>query len=80
METMKLEQLTEQELKTLLQKKIFQLGVNGLQQNDLLRVINSIEVELGRRKEKDISQAKLKKVDTITQEDTEQSKKEDNND
>ena len=51
METIDLKKMTQKELTQLLQKKIFQLGMNGLQQNDLLRVVDAIEAELARRKE-----------------------------
>lgn len=64
--TIDLKEMTKDELTTLLQKKIFQLGVNGLQQNDILRLIDQIETELARRKEENISQAKL-----VKEEDTE---------
>lgn len=56
--TIDLKTMTKDELTTLLQKKIFQLGVNGLQQNDILRLIDQIETELARRKEENISQVK----------------------
>lgn len=57
METIDLKTMTKKDLTELLQKKIFQLGMTGLQQNDLLTVINAIETELARRKEENISQA-----------------------
>ena len=56
--TIDLKTMTKDELTTLLQKKIFQLGVNGLQQNDILRLIDQIETELARRKEENISKVK----------------------
>lgn len=56
--TIDLKTMTKDELTNLLQKKIFQLGVNGLQQNDILRLIDQIETELARRKEENISQVK----------------------
>jgi hypothetical protein len=47
---------------TLLQKKIFQLGMNGLQQKDLTNLIEMIEKELARRKEEENTcQANAKK-------------------
>ena len=56
-ETMSLREMTKKELETLLQKKIFQLGINGLQQKDLVKIIEAVEKELTRRKEENISQA-----------------------
>ena len=56
-ETVSLKEMTKKELETLLQKKIFQLGINGLQQKDLVKIIEAVEKELTRRKEENISQA-----------------------
>ena len=70
METIDLKTLTKKELTTLLQKKIFQLGVNGLQQKDILSVIDAVEKELARRKEENISQANTSAEDANTEADT----------
>lgn len=70
METVDLKTLTKKELTTLLQKKIFQLGVNGLQQKDILSVIDAVEKELARRKEENISQANTSAEDASTEADT----------
>ena len=61
METIDLKEMTKEQLTTLLQKKIFQLGMNGLQQNDIMKVINEVEKELARRKEANISQVNTQK-------------------
>lgn len=70
METISLKEMTKKELETLLQKKIFQLGMNGLQQNDLLKIIDLVEKELARRKEENISQVNTQK-ETLNEEKTE---------
>ena len=77
METIDLKKMTQKELTQLLQKKIFQLGMNGLQQNDLLRVVDAIEAELARRKEENISPANMKKEEKNDGQDTMQLEKED---
>lgn len=77
METIDLKKMTQKELTQLLQKKIFQLGMNGLQQNDLLRVVDAIEAELARRKEENISPANTKKEEKNEGQDTMQLEKED---
>lgn len=77
METIDLKKMTQKELTQLLQKKIFQLGMNGLQQNDLLRVVDAIEAELARRKEENISPANTKKEEKNDGQDTMQLEKED---
>lgn len=77
METIDLKKMTQKELTQLLQKKIFQLGMNGLQQNDLLRVVDAIEAELARRKEENISPANTKKEEKNDGQDTIQLEKED---
>ncbi len=69
-ETISLKEMTKKELETLLQKKIFQLGMNGLQQNDLLKIIDLVEKELARRKEENISQVNTQK-ETLNEEKTE---------
>ena len=69
-ETISLKEMTKKELETLLQKKIFQLGMNGLQQNDLLKIIDLVEKELARRKEQNISQVHTQK-ETLNEEKTE---------
>lgn len=69
-ETISLKEMTKKELETLLQKKIFQLGMNGLQQNDLLKIIDLVEKELARRKEGNISQVNTQK-ETLNEEKTE---------
>ena len=56
-ESINLTEMKKEELMTLLQKRIFQLGMNGLQQNELTKEIEEIEAELKRRKEESISQA-----------------------
>ena len=77
METIDLKKMTQKELTQLLQKKIFQLGMNGLQQNDLLRVVDAIEAELARRKEENISPANMKKEEKNDGQDTMQLEKKD---
>ena len=59
-EVINLQEMSKKDLETMLQKKIFQLGMTGLQQNDLLRIIDQIEKELTRRREANISQANTK--------------------
>lgn len=59
-EVINLQEMSKKDLETILQKKIFQLGMTGLQQNDLLRIIDQIEKELTRRKEANISQVNTK--------------------
>lgn len=71
--TIDLKTMTKDELTTLLQKKIFQLGVNGLQQNDILRLIDQIETELARRKEENISQVKSTEEEVTEKNSTETS-------
>ena len=71
--TIDLKAMTKDELTTLLQKKIFQLGVNGLQQNDILRLIDQIETELARRKEENISQVKSTEEEVTEKNSTETS-------
>ena len=71
--TIDLKTMTKDELTTLLQKKIFQLGVNGLQQNDILRLIDQIETELARRKEENISQVKSTEGEVTEENSTETS-------
>ena len=71
--TIDLKTMTKDELTTLLQKKIFQLGVNGLQQNDILRLIDQIETELARRKEENISQVKSTEGEVTEESSTETS-------
>lgn len=42
--------------------------MNGLQQNDLLKIIDAVEKELARRKEENISQANTKEDGEKTEE------------
>ena len=71
-EIINLQEMSKKDLETILQKKIFQLGMTGLQQNDLLRIIDQIEKELTRRKEANISQVNIKgdteKTETLEKE------------
>ena len=71
-EVINLQEMSKKDLETILQKKIFQLGMTGLQQNDLLRIIDQIEKELTRRKEANISQVNIKgdteKTETLEKE------------
>lgn len=79
METIDLKEMTKEQLTTLLQKKIFQLGMNGLQQNDIMKVINEVEKELARRKEANISQANTQKEENKQDGNITQSVQEDSN-
>ena len=79
METIDLKEMTKEQLTTLLQKKIFQLGMNGLQQNDIMKVINEVEKELARRKEVNISQANTQKEENKQDGNLTQSAQEDSN-
>lgn len=79
METIDLKEMTKEQLTTLLQKKIFQLGMNGLQQNDIMKVINEVEKELARRKEANISQANTQKEENKQDGNLTQSAQEDSN-
>ena len=79
METINLKEMTKEQLTTLLQKKIFQLGMNGLQQNDIMKVINEVEKELARRKEANISQANTQKEENKQDGNLTQSVQEDSN-
>lgn len=79
METIDLKEMTKEQLTTLLQKKIFQLGMNGLQQNDIMKVINEVEKELARRKEANISQANMQKEENKQDGNITQSVQEDSN-
>lgn len=79
METIDLKEMTKEQLTTLLQKKIFQLGMNGLQQNDIMKVINEVEKELARRKEANISQANTQKEENNQDGNLTQSVQEDSN-
>ena len=79
METIDLKEMTKEQLTTLLQKKIFQLGMNGLQQNDIMKVINEVEKELARRKEANISQANMQKEENKQDGNLTQSVQEDSN-
>lgn len=79
METIDLKEMTKEQLTTLLQKKIFQLGMNGLQQNDIMKVINEVEKELARRKEANISQANTQKEENKQDGNLTQSVQEDSN-
>lgn len=60
-------------------EKIFQLGMNGLQQNDIMKVINEVEKELARRKEANISQANTQKEENKQDGNITQSVQEDSN-
>ena len=71
--------MTKEQLTTLLQKKIFQLGMNGLQQNDIMKVINEVEKELARRKEANITQANTQKEENKQDGNITQSVQEDSN-
>ena len=79
METIDLKEMTKEQLTTLLQKKIFQLGMNGLQQNDIMKVINEVEKELARRKGANISQANTQKEENKQDGNITQSVQEDSN-
>ena len=79
METIDLKEMTKEQLTTLLQKKIFQLGMNGLQQNDIMKVIDEVEKELARRKEANISQANTQKEENKQDGNLTQSVQEDSN-
>ena len=79
METIDLKEMTKEQLTTLLQKKIFQLGMNGLQHNDIMKVINEVEKELARRKEANISQANTQKEENKQDGNITQSVQEDSN-
>ena len=79
METIDLKEMTKEQLTTLLQKKILQLGMNGLQQNDIMKVINEVEKELARRKEANISQANTQKEENKQDGNITQSVQEDSN-
>ena len=79
METIDLKEMTKEQLTTLLQKKIFQLGMNGLQQNDIMKVINEVEKELARRKEANISQVNTQKEENKQDGNLTQSVQEDSN-
>ena len=79
METIELKETTKEQLTTLLHKKIFQLGMNGLQQNDIMKVINEVEKELARRKEANISQANTQKEENKQDGNLTQSVQEDSN-
>lgn len=68
METIDLKKMTKVELNTLLQNKIFQLGVNGIQHNDLIKQIEDIENEMKTRVDEDTFQAKQQKDGSMPEE------------
>lgn len=53
--------------------------MNGLQQNDIMKVINEVEKELARRKEANISQANTQKEENKQDGNLTQSVQEDSN-